>query len=373
MALLALLHPIQMFSRRTFGRPPHSLFVVCLAALIGLASSALVAQSRGFDLARFERYLEALRVQAGIPGLSAAIVADGEVVWERGLGFQDLENSIRATPDTPYHIVDLTQIFASALVLQCVDHGIVGLDDPLMDYTDAVTDPGVSVRHVLAHSTATTAGVRFRYDPQRYALLASVVESCSGGSYRYTLVHRVLERAAMESSVPGHDLINVGTLPDFDSATLDRYQRVLQKLAKPYRVDRRGRATASDFPPREISASAGLISTVRDLAQFDIEMSKYLLVQRETLSLAWTNLRSPEGTVLPSGLGWFVQDYRGERVVWHYGMWPDAYSSLVLKLPRRNLTLILLANSDGLSSSFGLENGDVTNSLFARLFLELFV
>jgi hypothetical protein len=59
--------------------------------------------------------------------------------------------------------------------------------------------------------------------------------------------------------------------------------------------------------------------------------------------------------------------------VWHFGKNTDAYSSLLLKVPGRDLTLILLANSDGLSSSFGLSNGDVTTSVFAKLFLNLFV
>ena len=71
------------------------------------------------------------------------------------------------------------------------------------------------------------------------------------------------------------------------------------------------------------------------------------------------------------GLGWFVQSYKGERVVWHFGNVPNAYSSLILKLPARGLTFIVLANSDGLSASFDLPQGDVTKSLFASLFLKL--
>ena len=44
----------------------------------------------------------------------------------------------------------------------------------------------------------------------------------------------------------------------------------------------------------------------------------------------------------------------------------------MIKVPRRDLTLILLANSDGLSPS-SIAEGDVTVSLFAKLFLRLFV
>jgi hypothetical protein len=86
----------------------------------------------------------------------------------------------------------------------------------------------------------------------------------------------------------------------------------------------------------------------------------------------WSNV-STTGAVRPTGLGWFVQPYNGERLVWHFGYEPDAYSSLILKIPSKRLTLILLANSDGLSAPFDLSRGDVTSSLFALTFLRLFL
>ena len=72
------------------------------------------------------------------------------------------------------------------------------------------------------------------------------------------------------------------------------------------------------------------------------------------------------------GLGWFVQQHRGQKVVWHFGHVPNAYSSVVVRLPAYDLTFILLANSDRLSAPFQLHQGDVTKSLFATLFLRMF-
>jgi hypothetical protein len=45
---------------------------------------------------------------------------------------------------------------------------------------------------------------------------------------------------------------------------------------------------------------------------------------------------------------------------------------MMITLPRRGLTLILLANSQGLARPFALSAGDVTVSPFARLFLSIF-
>ena len=59
--------------------------------------------------------------------------------------------------------------------------------------------------------------------------------------------------------------------------------------------------------------------------------------------------------------------------MWQYGVDTDAASSLVVTLPARNVTLILLANSDGLAKPASLSAGDVTVSPFARVFLGLVV
>ena len=124
------------------------------------------------------------------------------------------------------------------------------------------------------------------------------------------------------------------------------------------------------MPAAGINAADGLIASVYDLAKYDKGLDVLLLP--ETLAASFTN-GVANNAPLPTGLGWFVQMYEGERIVWHYGLAPDAYSSLILKVPARRLTLIMLANSDGLSGPFSLEKGDVTSSLFAKTFLRLFL
>src|SRR5216117_886610 len=68
---------------------------IALAALlvsIAVAPHASAQQELTFSL--FERYLEALRIQSNIPGLSAAILQDERVAWETGLGFADVEHRV---------------------------------------------------------------------------------------------------------------------------------------------------------------------------------------------------------------------------------------------------------------------------------------
>ncbi len=325
------------------------------------------AQSIGFGL--FERYLDPLRVQAGIPGLAAAIVHNGRIVWDRGFGSADIERSIAVQADTPFYIADLSQTLGATLLMQRFERGDFLLDDPIAQWTTQVPGAGVTVRHVLTHTTTGT----FRYDPDRFSALTSVIESYTKEPYRLTVAREVLTRAAMFNSAPGHDLVqpNASVRELFDAGDLARYQNVISRMALPYRVDGRGRATRSELPARAmaIDASTGIVTTVRDLAQFDAALDHGDLLRPDVIGY----MRGGAHPGTPTGLGWFVQAYNGAHLVWHFGVAPGAYSSLILKVPSRNLTLILLANSDGLNQPFALDRGDVTASLFAKLFLSLFV
>jgi CubicO group peptidase (beta-lactamase class C family) len=127
----------------------------------------------------------------------------------------------------------------------------------------------------------------------------------------------------------------------------------------------------TDVPP-SVNAASGAISSVLDLAKFDQNLDAGDVLHRESMDEMWTPAVAANGAAMPTGLGWFVQNYQGRIVYWQFGN-TAGYSSLYMKIPSLRITLIMLANSDGLSSGFSLQDGDVTNSLFARTFLKLFV
>jgi CubicO group peptidase (beta-lactamase class C family) len=348
--------------------------IVCLLSwILVVGPQSTPPDSMDARLALFGRYVEALRRQLGMPGLSAVVVRDGKIVWEAGFGFQDVDRRVPATVDTPYRIASLTKTFTSVLLLQCVERGTLDLDTPIRQYTSAIPEPGATVRHVFTHTSEGVPGQIYRYNGDRYGALTAVVEACWGAPFRQIIAHQILDRLAMQDSVPGQDLEN----PDdsattlFDPTALARYRDVLLRIALPYKIDSRGRATVSSYPPRGINAAAGLVSTARDLALYDAALSAHALLRSETQEAAWTRFRNNSGQEIPYGLGWFVQALDGERVVWHYGLWGNSFSSLILKVPSRQLTLILLANSDGLSARFPMAAGDITVSPFASAFLRI--
>ena len=110
-----------------------------------------------------------------------------------------------------------------------------------------------------------------------------------------------------------------------------------------------------------------------DLAKFDIAMDRNLIVPEKIKQQMWSQTISTGGQPQDYGIGWYVQNYKGTKLVWHSGWEPNSYSALFLKIPEKGLTLIILANSEGVWWGNALDKAEVEKSPLASTFLELFL
>jgi CubicO group peptidase (beta-lactamase class C family) len=341
-----------------------------IGVLIALAVLEQPSSAQSLDYALFSRTLETLRIEAGIPAISLAIVQDGKI-WAAGLGRQDVEGNLAARPDTPYAIGALAQTLSSTLLLRkCADQSYLEVNDLVVRWTPAYQETETTVGELLSH---TALDKTFRYAPSRLSALTGVIDECASSKYPQLLAYELFDQLAMFSSVPGQTL-NTPSADDvamFDSGHLARYGNILRQVAIPYRLIARRPSRNGEVAPARIDFAQGVVSSALDLAQFDVAYdSGYLAPATRVAALSQ---RFANGRALPTGLGWFVQLYNNEPIAWQFGVIENAYSSLIVKVPNRRLTLILLANSDGLTAPFGLEAGDVTASIFAKTFLQAFV
>ena len=150
-----------------------------------------------------------------------------------------------------------------------------------------------------------------------------------------------------------------------------RFDTVLKILAQPYGLDREFKFTKISYP-QSFSTSAGLISTVLDMAKYDIAIDQNKFLTKETQQLAFTPAVSTKGDSLPYGLGWFTTNYKGTKLLWHYGYW-TGNSSFILKVPEQNITFIIMANSDMLSRPTDLGSGNALSSPVGMAFLKTFI
>ena len=346
-----------------------------LLSLVLVQRPLALPPTRDQVLTLFAGYLDALRAQAGIPGLTAAIVGDTDLLWTQSFGLRDIGISDPTRTDTPFHFDGLTQLVTDTLVLQCVEQGRLTLDTRIGNFSPNSPDANVTVGQVMSHTSGSPGSLTFSYNAARLESLKFVVETCKGTTFRQAFKN-LLEQLGMTDSVPGPDaalpeLVNADVATPAQAA---RYNGVLRRLATPYAISATGVPTSTVYGVKTLAASNGLISTVFDFAKFDVALrTPDLLLRHSTLAAAWTAPVNTNGLALPHGTGWFVQNYNGEPVVWQFGIQAAASSSLVITLPNRNITLILLANSDGLAKPASLSAGDVTVSPFARVFLGLVV
>lgn len=345
-------------------------FVVagCLLARTPLSADDLV-------YTRFGDFLESLRVQAGIPGMVAAVVGRDAVEWERVYGHADLERNIATRIDTPIHVDGITETMTAALVLRCAEQGRISLEDRVSKFKPTSPYATSTLRQVLTHTNGPVENLTYSFNPDAVnSAMAAVIRACTDDSFRETVANLIYQ-FGMGDSVPGAD---AGSLDPPSAGILTdespRYNRALARLAVPYAVDPTSkRATISRYTETTLIPATGLISTVQDLEKFDLALKRGFLLRPDTLALAWRAPVNAAGHRLPHAMGWFSQNYLGQEIYWQFGSGINGSSSLIVMWPTRSLTFIAVANSTGLSRGFKLEAGDLQSSPFGKLFLSLFI
>jgi CubicO group peptidase (beta-lactamase class C family) len=238
-------------------RKAAAAIVVSLLVLFG---SQPTAQSLTSSL--LERYLESLRVQAGIPGMSALVLQDGVVMWERGFGRADIERNIEPTSFTPYPIGGLSQTIGSTLLLKkCIDESFATLNDPVDAWFPFFPEKTTTLAQLLAHVSPAGA---YKFDLSRFSALTPVVEACAGLPYQQLVAEEIFSRLGLADSVPGTALAapTPDDLDQFGQGNLARYAAILSRMARGYRVDSRGRATRND----QLPGRAGVVTRGRQLS-----------------------------------------------------------------------------------------------------------
>lgn len=343
----------------------------CMAALVLSCGSGPTEPPQAVEivpmegLQGFEAELDSLRVELKIPGLSAAISKDGEIVWSMGFGYADAEAGRPATATTPFHLASLTKPFAATIVMQLVEDNSVGLDDPVSEYgVNLEADGIIRVRHLLTHTSEGVPGSHYAYNGGRFAELDRVILGATGRPFGELLVERILEPLQLEHTAPNPNN------SAFYYTDLDR-GGFIAEMAAGYEL--RGSEVYPMRQPTYFGAAAGLVASAEDMATFSLAIDAGAFLEPETWDSVFTPALSNTGETLPYGFGWFIQNYEGYKLEWHYGYW-DSNSSLIVRAPEKGMTFVVLANTNMLSRPYGLGlDNNVMRSDMARLFVEPYV
>ena len=322
------------------------------------------------DVQLEERIGEILNRRPAV-GLAVGVVRNGRLEFFHGHGLADIASNTPITEDTVFRIASITKTFTAIAVMQLWERGLVDLDAPANDYLRAYklvpAMPGIrpaTMRHLLTHTAGipevvnvsdllhpdwgpfdarpavdsvkigerrpslaeyyrghlrqvVEPGTAFAYSNHGFATLGQIVEDVSGKPLDGYLREHILEPLGMADS----DLV--------------RSELVASRLATGYVLGPNG---ATVIPDRDwVSAGAtGIYSTPRDMARFVAALlqgganERGSVLRPATLATMFEPHYQPDPRLSAIGLGFFLDDAGGHRVIGHEGVLPGFNSELLV-------------------------------------------
>ena len=338
----------------------------------------------------FDAVARKFRVDEVIPSLSVAIAKGDAIVFTGNYGFQDHDGEEPTTDQTSYLAASITKTFAAATLLAMEADGHVSLDDDFTTFSEwdrrcnwlvnsgiifggaeieGLTIPPldcdvkISLENVLSHRVNGTPGADFIYNPIIFGRLSNYVEEKTEKPWREWMREYVFEPGGLEGIAAGWR--------DPDGAD------VLTHFAPPFKhvgseVDADGFAS-SVLPNTELNASSGVIASASALAKYGAALLRGDILPPHLIERMWTPTAGADGAPEPYGLGWYVEEIKGRKVVWHGGWWPDAYAGMIVIVPEDNLVFVALGNTDGVHWNNPLNGADISGSPLAAAFFDYYL
>jgi D-alanyl-D-alanine carboxypeptidase len=318
-------------------------------SLFWLSSTSLFGQKSNFEQA--DRFFDSLDFYDKYMG-TVFIAKNGEPVYQKAIGYADLEKQQKLTPTTKFNIGSISKMFTSVLIFQAVEEGKLSLDQKLADFYPAVpnaeaitidqllrhrsgianftnsplymtyyTNPKTEeelVKIIAAGGSIFTPDSKAEYSNSNYVLLTFILEETYGKSFQELLEERITGPLKLENT------------EIFDEIKPEENE------ARSYSFKDNWTLEAETDPSIPLGAGA-IQSTVADLAVFIENLFAGELISQESLD-KMTELQDGFGR------GIFSFPYYDRKALGHNGG-IDGFQSLLAHFPEEKLTLVTLANA----------------------------
>ena len=347
--------------------------------LLTFAISASV-YSQPAPLTGLDEYIEKARQDWKVPGMAVAIVKDDKVVYSKGFGVKKLGDAALVDDKTLFAIGSSSKAFTAATLAILVDEGKLKWDDPVTKYLpefelyDPYVTREITIRDLLTHRSGLERGdflwygtensrdeilkrarylkpswslrSRFGYQNLMYLAAGQVVAKVSGMSWDEFVEKRIFSPLGMGTT----------------STTIRSFKPESNVSAPHAEVDSKVQPIAW----RQIDniAPAGSInSNVVEMAQWvRLQLGNGTLDGKKVFSAATTKemhtpqtiirldgqypMMYPEAHFFSYGLGWFLSDFKGRKLVEHGGA-IDGMRAEVALIPEEKLGVVVLTNLNG--------------------------
>ena len=355
-------------------------FICLIVQLLLIAAVAQVSFAQNGSLNGFDDYVNKAMKEWEVPGIAVAIIKGDQIVLAKGYGVRKLGDPTPVDERTLFAIGSSSKAFTAASVAMLVDGGKVKWDDPVTKYLPEfeMYDPYVTreltVRDLLTHRSGLQRGDFLWYGTEldRDEILKRTRYLKPSWSLRSTFGYQNLMYLAAGQLV---SRVNGKTWDEFiherffvplgmtASSTSINELKTANNVATPHsKIEDK----VTVIPWRNIDniAPAGSInSNVVEMAQWvRLQLGEgtyqgqklFGAAQAKEMHAAQTVIRFeppysmfyPEAHFLNYGLGWFLSDYRGRKVVEHGGA-IDGMRAQVAMIPEEKLGLVVLSNMNG--------------------------
>lgn len=299
------------------------------------------------------------------PGASVMIIRDGAVAFAKGYGLAELETKTPIAPATNFRLASVSKQFTAMAVLMLRERGKLSLEENLLaffpefpafgkqitvkqllthqsglrDYEDLIPDGTTlpvldqDVLRILMADGATNAaptyfppGTKYRYSNSAYALLALIVEARSGQTFAHFLKDQIFAPLDMTNTLAYEAGLSVVPNRSFGySGRTNGWKRTDQSLTS------------------SVLGDGGIYSSVNDLFKWDQALDTTKLVSAAAWAEAVTPHAAADKPGKHYGYGWYLEDYRGLKLIWHSGG-TVGFSTRIIRIPEKHFGLVILAN-----------------------------
>lgn len=367
-------HPTVVIDGDVSSVPCRSILpMLCAAALtlvVVVVASAAAAQETATTIPEVDAIF-APWDEPGSPGCALGVVEDGELAYERGYGFANLDWDIPIATDTVFYVGSVSKQFTAAAIALLAQDGAIDLGDDIREYFPEMPEyeRPIAVRNLVHHTSGlrdiytlmALAGIRIEdvfTDEQAIALIAAQREtnSAPGDEYLYSnsgyfLLAQLVERVSGKPLREFAEERIFAPLGMSDTHFHDRLGHIIERRAISYQPGGGNRGQGAGVGDFRVSylgnfdkvGAGGLYTTVRDLLLWDRNFYTGDVGGATFLDLIHSRGLLTDGEQLTYAFGLTIDDYRGLRTVSHGGSMMG-FKAAYLQFPEQRFSVIATCN-----------------------------
>jgi len=333
-----------------------------------LILSILMCETVSAQDKEISNYIEKVMNDRNIPGVSIAVVQDQKITFMKSFGIANLETNSLVTNESVFQLASLTKPFTALCIMKLVEQGKIGLQNSITSYIDSLPEAYkmITVHHLLTHTAGFPDQVNLVYDNSpvmdistkkqleiilNEPLLFPAGEGCSYADPGYFLLGMIIEKA---SGLKYKDYLKQEIFEPFgmEHSLVEERWAIIKNRVAPYKYANNKIINGRRDYQHELPSHYGILSTITDLAKWEIALRDNSIVSSSSLEKMWTPAVLNSGSDALTwganyGYGWILGDVRGHKYAEHGGF----TGTHDLHFINKNLSVIVLTNLDVMSNS----------------------